>query len=342
MSKPSRALLAVCAVLVPQVAVTDELDRFVESTSAPQRIIVLRNGRVISGDLEDRPGGYLVNNSVGSVVIPFTHVRLTAQDLPEAYRKLKESITEPTASAHVSLGQWCYDNRLYTSAREQVKAALLLEPERKEARTLLKQIERVTAGDAFDATLPAPPRKMRDGFMTSPTQSLSGLPPSVTQEFVRKIQPLLMNKCGNARCHGAAGSSDFRLTRVWHGMSGYRTLTGQNLAAVLRMIDPQQPRTSPLLVIPHGEHGRKGPVWSGPRADEQLAELRAWVIRVANERSPISTVSGAVAAAAGGAASASGTNATGKRDPFLGEILAAERPDQFDPAIFNRLVHGRE
>lgn len=305
-------------------------------TEVPQKVIVLTNGRVINGDVIDRPGGYLIENSIGQMVIPYTQVRLTAIDLPEAYRKLKLSMREPTASAHVSLGQWCYENRLYDSAREQVKAALILEPERKEARTLLKNIERTTLGDTVEASVPTMATKTRDGFETSEATSLEGLSTSVTQDFVRRVQPLLMNKCGNARCHGAAGTSDFRLAPVRLGMSGYRTLTDQNLASIRRYIDPQQPRTSSVLTVPQGQHGGRGPIWNGPRADEQLAELRAWVTRIAYEQDPTATAMAAETTSASEATS--GT----KRDPFLQEVLAEERPDRFDPAVFNRLMHGRE
>ena len=209
--------------------------------AVPQNVIVLQTGRVILGEVVERPGGYLVNNTIGQMVIPFTQVRLTAIDLPDAYRKLKGSITVPTAGAHVSLAQWCFENRLYDSAREQVKAALTLEPQRKEARTLLKQIERTSFGDDFDATIPAPP-KTRDGFEKADAEAVDGLSTSVTQDFVRKVQPLLMNKCGNVRCHGTAGGNDLRLVPVRLGMSGYRSVTSQNLHTILRYIDRKQPR----------------------------------------------------------------------------------------------------
>lgn len=300
-----------------------------------QKVLVLNNGRVVSGDIEDRPGGYLIQTGLGQMVIPYTQVRLTAADVPDAYQKLKATITEPTAGAHVALGTWCFENRLYDSAREQVKAALMLEPERKEARALLKNIERMTLGNEFEASIPAPTPRTRDGFEKSEVVSLDGLSTSITQDYVRRLQPLLMNKCGNARCHGAAGTSDFRLMPVRLGMSGYRAMTDQNLTAVLSYIDCAAPQRSPLLIIPQGTHGGKGPIWTGPRADEQLAELRAWVMRVA------------LANPSGQATVATETASTGKdagrrRDPLLQQVLAEERPDAFDPAIFNRTVHGRE
>lgn len=299
-----------------------------------QKVLVLSNGRVVTGNIEDRPGGYLVETGLGQMVIPYTQVRLTAADVPDAYSKLKASIIEPTASAHVALGNWCFENRLYDSAREQVKAALLLEPERKEARTLLKQIERVTSGEGVE-TSPVVPQRTRDGFEVSAPVSLGGLGTTITQDYVRRIQPLLMNKCGNARCHGAAGTSDFRLAPVRVGMSGYRALTDQNLTATLKYVDAVHPERSALVLVPQGSHGGEGPIWTGPRAEEQLAELLSWVTRVAST-GPIQQ-----ADAAAGANSSQRTEGA-ISDPLLQQVLAEERPDAFDPAIFNRMIHGRD
>lgn len=326
-------LLVLCSPATLTIA-DDAIDSELQRAETPQKVIVLSNGRVITGDVVDRPGGYLIEDSIGQMVIPYTQVRLTAADLPEAYHKLKQSITEPTATAHIALAQWCFDNRLFDSAREQIKAALILEPERKEARALLKSIERMTLGDAIDIATPIVPRKTRDGFEESEATSLDGLSTSVTQDYVRRIQPLLMNKCGNAHCHGAAGSSEFRLAPVRLGMSGYRGLTDQNLSAVLRYVDVESPRASLLLSVPQGDHGGGKPIWTGPRAEEQLAELRAWVMRVALERDP----------RAMGVDAATLTNnetASRRRDPFLQEVLDEERPDRFSPAVFNQRVHGR-
>jgi hypothetical protein len=324
-------LCGICSLPLRQAPAQDE------TPQAPQKVLVLNNGRVVSGDIEDRPGGYLIQTGIGQMVIPYTQVRLTAADVPDAYRKLKATITEPTAAAHVALGTWCFENHLYDSAREQVKAALILEPERKEARSLLKNIERIALGSEFEASIanPMPTPRMRDGFEKSEAVSLDGLSSSITQDYVRRVQPLLMNKCGNARCHGTAGTSDFRLMPVRLGMSGYRAMTDQNLTAVLGYIDNAAPQRSPLLVIPQGSHGGKGPIWTGPRADEQLAELRAWVTRVA-----LTKPSGQATAKA--RAKSAGEMERPHRDPLLQQVLAEERPDAFDPAVFNRMMHGRE
>ncbi|MBX3438655.1 MAG: hypothetical protein KF861_14270 [Planctomycetaceae bacterium] len=323
----------------------------------PQRVIVLSTGRVILGDVVERPGGYLVREQFGSVVVPFTQVLLTATDLPDAYRKFSQSLKNPTAGTHLSLAKWCFENRLYAPAQIEVKQALLLEPDRKEARDFLKKLQRtmetgvhpsdvVPGSNAIDATQEAdaagqPWRAYSQRRkMLAPTEdsvSVSGLSPATVEMFVQQVQPLMMNKCGNARCHGQAATNEFRLTPCRQGMSGFRILTEKNLSAAVREVEAQSPETSRLLSALRNNHGGTGSVFTGPAADKQKAVLREWVIRAAAERTTTDVASRPkpVVPAETQTASKPGP----QRDPFLQEILAEERPDAFDPEVFNRLVH---
>ncbi len=338
------------------------------TAARPQRVIVLKTGRVVLGDVVERPGGYLVRENFGSVVVPFGQVRLTAADLPDAYRKLSRSMTEPTAGKHLELAEWCYDNRLYGSAQDQVKRALLLEPDRKDARAFLRKLQRtLETGEhpgqvsASRADVPLGPtfpgqswksqlRQRRASQRGEGPVSVSGLSPPTVQMFVQKVQPLLMNKCGNARCHGQAATNDFRLTPVRRGMSGFRIFTEQNLSSVLREIDNREPETSRLLTIPQGTHGgSRKQLFLGPAGEQQQALLRQWVLRAAPEQgrtkqgrrefaqhTPAESLADTVAEFGYDAKRPSAP----RHDPFLKQILAEERPDAFDPEIFNRIIHA--
>ncbi|MGD9855479.1 MAG: hypothetical protein AB7U20_11085 [Planctomycetaceae bacterium] len=324
----------------------------------PQRVIVLSSGRIVLGDVVERPGGYLVREQFGSTVVPFTQVLLTAADLPDAYRKLSQSLTSPTAGKHVALAKWCYENRLYDAAQVEIKRALLLEPERKEAREFLQKLQRTmesgleadvaaTGHSDFDEPIdPAFPgqawksRARQQQLVRSENKaaSLAGLAPETVEGFVQQVQPLLMNKCGNARCHGQAATNDFRLTPVRRGMSGFRVFTEKNLSSVLKQIDVKAPETSPLLSVMQGSHGdTPRPLFLGPSAEQQQATLRQWVLRAAIESGSREPAGGSTSAAT--VDTQSDPRPTRQRDPFLEQILAEDRPDVFDPDVFNRIVH---
>jgi hypothetical protein len=300
---------------------------------APQRVIVLHSGQTVIGDLEPRPGGYLVKQSGGLVVIPFTLIRLTARDLPDAYRKLQDTLHNPTAHQHIELARWCHSHKLYDSARAEIRRALILEPERRDARELLVQVERETSGE-LTVPVPRDAGPAVDGFRTPRPESLAGLSPETVQTYVRRIQPLVMNKCGNARCHGAAASNDFRLTPVRQGMSGFQTFTEHNLTALLRQVSEVEFTDSPVVRSTIGPHGGvTRPLFTGRGAEQQRTDLLNWLERAARERAHHAFVTGQPSSLTD---SAEPLAAPGGRDPFLQQVLAEELPDAFDPEEFNR------
>jgi hypothetical protein len=112
-------------------------------------------------------------------------------------------------------------------------------------------------------------------------RSLGGLPKDMALVFTRNVQPLLSNKCGNARCHGSR-EEGFRLTAVRGDSSA--AIAEQNLAAVLNHLDLQTPDRSPLLQATRGLHGgNRQLLFSGQTGGRQLDLLRDWVTRVSQE-----------------------------------------------------------
>ncbi|MCA9076413.1 MAG: hypothetical protein KDA93_15400 [Planctomycetaceae bacterium] len=362
------ALLSAIALLVVAIGVgpflkaegeTDEPS--LTQVERPQKVIVLETGRVILGDIVDRPGGYLVKERFGSAVIPYGKVRVTAADLPDAYRKLKLMATNPTAGTHLALAKWCRDNRLYGSAKFEIKQALLLEPERKDARQFLRELEQelehgspagqgtvgVERGPierATEAEFPGQPWKARlhatkEVFEPQQPESTAGLTPELVQSFVREVQPILLNKCGNAQCHGQASTNEFRLANTHRGMSGFRIFTERNISSVLLEIDPQEPSNSPILIEAfqpnHGETPK--PIFSGRSADLHRAALKKWVEGAAAEELRKALVKGEAPQKTSPEQEDQPIGPL--QDSFLEGILAEDHPDQFSPDEFNRLVH---
>src|SRR5262249_20312220 len=132
-----------------------------------------------------------------------------------------------------------------------------------------------------------PPRSI-DGFLAAEVESLGGLSNESATAFTQRIQPLLMNKCGNASCHGKSEPNDkrdgFRLNPVRLGTSSHRLYTERNLAEVLRYIDLEEPALSPLVTIPQGAHAGTAGVFHGTSGNTQLKTLRAWTKTVAEEK----------------------------------------------------------
>lgn len=254
------------------------------SDDSRERLVLLKSGRMLTGQVIRNAGGYLIEQAGGHVQIPVEEVKCIVKDLREAYYKQRDSIVEPTPATHLALAHWCISYRLYDEAGDELKKCLKSDPENEEARRLLQRLT-----DTIRATLPAQivdptPRKTAEGFLQHDVESLGGLSPEMAAQFTSRIQPLLLNKCGNARCHGTASSNKFQI--VPSRVSGHGTRQGseRNLAEILRYIDTDNVAKSRLLSALQGAHGGKGTIFVGHSGTDQIKTLRTWVRTVAQEK----------------------------------------------------------
>lgn len=249
-----------------------------------EQLVVLKSGRILTGHVSRNSGGYLVEQPNGRLQMTESEVQFVADDLHQAYTKHRDSVRVPTPATHLALANWCISYKLYEEARDELKNCLKEEPENEEARRLLQRLT-----DTMRANLPAasaPPQTARtfDGFSQPQVESLGGLTRETATQYTSKIQPLLLNKCGNANCHGNAATNDFHLVAARVGSNGSRQLTERNLAETLDQLDIDNVGASPLLRVPNGGHGGKGTIFAGPAGGEQLKLLKAWAKTVAQEK----------------------------------------------------------
>lgn len=252
-----------------------------------QSLLVLNTGRVLSGRISESAGGYVVDNPdghKGSMRVPFTIVRFEAQNLREAYLKLRKFMPEVTANNRIQLARWCITQGLTDEAKLELRDALRLEPQRSETRKLLLRLDRSGATSAsLMLTLPKS-ESTTPTFDQTETRSLSGFSRPLAEQFVARVQPLMINKCSNSGCHSQTSDQEFRLKRIRAGR-GHRLYSQQNLAVVLQRIDMEHPTQSKLLVALSDGHARTGSDLLEGRAGVQQAEtIREWVFDVVAER----------------------------------------------------------
>jgi hypothetical protein len=352
------------------------LEGLLPPKNAPERprLLVLKTGQVVSGEMEPQVGGYMVLVPNGRVLITYDQVWTAATSLADAYTRLRDNRPNPSANERLELARWCFQHGLTEEARFEVAAALRLEPDRPEARQLLQRVE------AALQKRPAVPHSEASVRSPVPTQvtpaALSG---ERTAEFIRVVQPILMNRCGNAACHGAATVSQFRMEPA-SGSRVSRLTSETNLAAVLQQIDWARPDESPLLTRPRSGTGPHRAAFQGRYATDQVETIRSWIRAVSREAGgtqepplpapagvphpsphplvqavapfPRTEGAGAPLPASGETVPAKGVGSTpgpaatdGPRpvdEAFLRRILAESQPDPFDPDEFNRLIHGIE
>ncbi|RLT10082.1 MAG: tetratricopeptide repeat-containing protein [Planctomycetota bacterium] len=264
----------------------------VVSGSAPtERLLLLQNGKVVKGVIRQSAAGYVVNVTGGQLVLPFDQVRLEAADLEDVYRQQRDTLPDHTAAAHIELARWCHSNGLPDQARKELREALRREPDSTVAKNMLQRIN-----DQLLTTKDVPAVTQRSGQFSMlgdakpgiASETLGGLPREAAADFVSKVQPLLVNRCATAGCHGPGSRNSFELLRAKLGKAPPKVYSERNLAAVLERLDLERPLSSPLLVKVRGETKSLGTRQAhGGLTPEQQQTLRAWIESISKKPEPV-------------------------------------------------------
>lgn len=317
-------------------------------------ILVLVDGNVLSGNYLPRPDGYDVEVAGGRVFVNSQRVRIVANDLQDAYERMREAYTALTPEIHMELARWCLRNNMPDNAQREVLDALNLDPNRGDARRMLENLLEKSSPQFSEF-----PPLTRTSVPKTEVRSLAGLSRSVAQDFTRHVQPLLMNKCANSGCHGGSSISSFKLASAHRGTSPL--IAEQNLAAVLKQIDLSDPDASPLLSAMQGAHGDlRSPIFRGRSGAMQMDALRSWVATVANDIAPRSNyeteeIGSRIALVSSETVEESDPAVPSRRGSvphgrelttaetdaeFLRDAARAHVRDAFDPSVFNKRFHG--
>lgn len=256
-----------------------------------ERVLLLLNGKVLKGVVRQNMVGYVINVPGGQMVLPFDQVRINAENLEDAYHQQRAALPERPVSAHIELARWCANNGLPDQACKELREVLRIEPESTTAKTMLQRIT-----DQLLATKELPSVAARNGefsMLGNPklgvsAETLGGLPREAALDFVARVQPLLVNRCATAGCHGSGSGNSFELVRTKIGKAPPKPHSEKNLAAVLDYIDLEQPHNSPLLMKLRGESKAPGVRQShGGMSREQMLTLRNWIEAISQKSEPV-------------------------------------------------------
>jgi hypothetical protein len=268
-----------------QAAAAIEQARSPQKTPPPPahgtRILVLTDGRVVDGTIRADLHGYRVETPEANLFFSFDQVKLVARDRNEAYQKMCATDPGTHARLDLRLGRWCLENRLPGEAAFHLRKVLEVDPTNHDAKALLARLE---ASQTSGGSVKVAGTSERVATDAKIVESLARLSPPTVKEFVIGVQPILLARCGNARCHGGPTETSFHLERVHLAAGGNRVMTGRNLESVLNQVDPQFARRSRVLQMAIEAHGgmAHAPL-SGGGADVQKTRLLAWLQTVGPE-----------------------------------------------------------
>lgn len=238
-------------------------------------VLLLVNGQTLSGKVTRVGDRYYVVLESGSINLPASEVLLHCRDLHEAYNRQRDA-SQGRVQDHLKLALWCLHNNLPDQARCELDAAAALDPDDPKIGMLRRRLE-LTPGPATSrpTTTNRPPVASEDL-----DRLMRGLPEGAVAQFATEVQPLLLNHCAAAACHGTEAKDRFHLLRAARGSAPTRRLTQRNLYQVLEQIDRDDPDHSLLLKAIREPHGpAHAPMFSN-RQTAQYQLLVDWVREV--------------------------------------------------------------
>jgi len=338
-----RILLCVVAAMSARTGL-----RAGDAPEAPKtgHVLLLANERILEGDIERVGDQYRIKRLLGETWVPADAALSLCADIRDAYLFLHRRSNLDDADERMRLANWCHNHGLREDALAEVKAAVELSPNHKEAKRLFQCLQQTPTTSTHAAAV----ADSESSFAAPPVEVTA----KSMSEFATHIQPILMNAC--ASCHAGSQGGTFKLVRTSeHGSLAPKT-TQQNLTAVLAQINLEQPRSSPFLtkaVAVHGSltqaplSGRRMPAY---HAMEEWVKLTMSNQPVAHEQ-PVQTAPEAPTKESKPptprpekppVTKATAPSKTEEAPCSFSEDQSPkdkEPADPFDPAIFNRQMH---
>lgn len=241
-------------------------------------VVLLKNGETLDGRISRSGDYYLIVSPTAEVQVRVREVEALCRDVEEVYAKKHALVNTRSADSYLALAQWCIDRQLYGYAARALTDAYRIDDTHPRIELLERRMKAAMTPPAPVATPPKPPEpKFNDAELDRAVKSVSA---ESLHEFTVRVQPLMMNYCATAGCHGPRAASTFQLERIYLNERTDPRIVRSNLHAVLKQVDRAQPAKSPLLNVPITAHGgAKKPIFNAHNA-EHYRIVAGWVGRL--------------------------------------------------------------
>ncbi|MCG8586325.1 MAG: hypothetical protein MI757_16580 [Pirellulales bacterium] len=249
--------------------------------------VLLRNGEVLSGRVTFEGDYCALVLSSGELRLRRDQVAAVESSVEQIFVKHIVAKSPSGVEGNIYRADWCLQNDLLGYAANEITEASRIEPR---SRRVVALGERLAA--ARRPRKPKQPTKRLPAAAANDAkQTVTNVDARALETFTVAVQPLLLNRCANAACHGSASDNGLRLVRGFDGRPMPRSLTLQNLAATLSQVNRQMPAASPLLSKPIRPHanGREAVFLEQHRKQYDL--LARWVESLAQDSKPATIIS---------------------------------------------------
>jgi hypothetical protein len=252
------------------------------------------NDQVISGRIVQEVDIFHIRVNEGNEVhLPRKQVKAVGNSLQELYQyKRKQLTTSARGGDHAQLARWCLRVGLLAEAGEHYFLLAQRHPakDNPSVRQLGVEIkDKMLQQNDFRLALGLKPldRQPNSTAATRPTTEVvpassistpsdsATLPGKINSQFSNQVQHILINRCGQAACHGHATSTPFRLWELTANDANNRSQA--NLQSVLKYISQDPKAKSALIEYLTKSHGPMHSPAIGPRESSLVNEVVAWV-----------------------------------------------------------------
>jgi hypothetical protein len=245
--------------------------------STPQQgLLLLRNGQLLEGKITPTGDRFYMELDSGKVWVKAADVEIHCRNLEEGYWLKRSAVELGTVQSHLDLAQWCIQHMLLGHAADELRDALLIDPQHPRIELLERRLKLAQQKAPTKAAEPAPQSTPSADDLD---RLVRGMPAGAVETFTTSIQPLLINHCTSAGCHGPAAENEPRFVRVSAGRTTKR-LTQRNLHTALTLVNREKPLESPLLTVPAQPHGSSKTAVFNDLQSASYRQLAAWVQQV--------------------------------------------------------------
>ncbi len=330
-----------------------------ESTVVLHRpCVLLKNDKVLFGDAHQLGEFILVRTGPDDELrLPRSEVACWAKSLTDLYQYRLDHRPTADLRQHLIDANWCLQYELLDLATKELNAAKAIASEHPEVQLLESQLQRRRQPtEPSIATIET--TSFLQESLPEPESESNQIDPLILKNFSSHVQSTLINRCG--RCHNQHSQRNWQLLVPSGGTRATARMTRENLTSTLRMVDPNDPQNSPLLIkatSPHG--GTEAPLTV--RNAKAVVALRQWLQQTTRMVAP--------AQSDHAASTTPKSQQTAYSEPeslesnsavipvsFESEIAATPTPsansnaparlptvaNPFDPSLFNRRFHRRD
>lgn len=267
--------------------------------------LLLKNDRLLLGQVTIRGDFYQVKIADQSQVsLPRAQVAFVGQGTADVYRFKLNAIGQLSPGDHFKLTRWCLLNGLlleavnhYQHVAEKAKdhprvkqlsielRNKLLEQPDFRAYLGLAPLENPSKNEKKESSIAnnlSTDRTPGNASVVSASVASDKtlLHPEIAARFSQRVQPILMNRCSQAACHGVRSQSQLKLNEPY--AREFSRISSQNLKSALAQVSLDSKAVSPLLKYATTAHGIQRLPAISVTETQLLNELGNWIRLVQN------------------------------------------------------------